>query len=159
MVILLIKKGENDINGFVSFFDWIKITNATESSEVNFSDGVVGSAVLQGSNLGPGVVGWIVLEHLQTSKTSHHQLQNSTQYLISFLTVTPIPATSDTSTNSPSHPIPSHHLLVQESSFKTFQPSGKNLLCTEQHFHASKCMDNHGGIDGDLVIVSSVILQ
>ena len=85
VAILLIKKDENDINDFVSFFDWIEITNATESSEVDFSDGVVGSAVLQGSNLGPGVVGWIVLEHLQTSKTSHHQLKNFTQYLISFV--------------------------------------------------------------------------
>ena len=112
--------GENDIDAFVFLFE-IKITKATESSEVNFSDGVVGSAVLQGSNLGPGVVGWIVLEHLQTSKTSHHQLKNFTQYLIS-VAVSPIPSTSD------------NHLLVQVSSSETSQRPGKNLLCSGQHF-------------------------
>ena len=99
--------------------NWIDITNATESSKVDFSDGVPGSAVLQGSNLGPGVVGWVVLEHLQTSKTSHHQSKNSTQYLIS---VSPIVATSD------------NHLLVQVISSEAVHCPGKNLLCTEQHF-------------------------
>ena len=112
VAILLIKKDENDINDFVSFFDWIEITNATESSEVDFSDGVVGSAVLQGSNLGPGVVGWIVLEHLQTSKTSHHQSKNFTQYLISFV----IPIIMSSGDN---------HLLVQLSSSKTEYRPGK----------------------------------
>ena len=53
---------KNDIDDFVFLFE-IEITNA-KSSKIDFSDGVVGSVVLQGSNLGPGVVGWIVLEHL-----------------------------------------------------------------------------------------------
>ena len=121
VAILLIKKDENDINDFVSFFDWIEITKATEKSEVDFSDGVVGSAVLQGSNLGPGLVGWIVLEHLQTSKTSHHQLKNSTQYLISVV-IPMIVATSH------------HELLVELTSSESVQRPGKNLLCPEQHF-------------------------
>ena len=46
--------------------NWIEITNATGVIKVDFSDGVDGSFLLQGSNLGPGVVGWVVLEHLQT---------------------------------------------------------------------------------------------
>ena len=94
--------GENDIDAFVFLFE-IKITKATESSEVDFSDSVVGSSFLQGSNLGPGGVVWIVLEHLQTSKTSHHQLKNSTQYLIPVVILI-IVATGD------------NHILVQESS-------------------------------------------
>ena len=55
---------ENNINVF--WFDWIKITNASKTSEVDSSDGEVASAFLQGSNLGPGFVGWIVLKHLET---------------------------------------------------------------------------------------------
>ena len=93
--------------------NWIEITNATGVIKVDFSDGVHGSFLLQGSNLGPGVVGWIVLEHLQTSKTSHHQLNNSTQYLISEVFLI-IYATGD------------NHLLVQVSSSKTSQRPGKN---------------------------------
>ena len=108
----------------------IEITNATKSSKVDFSDGVPGSRVLQRSNLGPGVVGWVVLEHLQTSKTSHHQSKNSTQYLIAGVSLI-IGATGD------------DHLLVQVSSSQTSHRPGKNLLCTEQHFwkvHMSKCI-------------------
>ena len=91
---------------------------------------MVGSAVLQGSNLGPRGVGWIVLEHLQTSKTSHHQLKNFTQYLISVV-ATPIVATGD------------NHLLVQVCSSETKHRPKKNFLCTEQHFlkvHTSMCI-------------------
>ena len=112
--------GENDIDAFVFLFE-IKITKATESSEVDFSDSVVGSSFLQGSNLGPGGVVWIVLEHLQTSKTSHHQLKNSTKHLV--CPVTPI--NSSTGYN---------HFLVQVSSSETVHRPGKNLLCTEQHY-------------------------
>ena len=53
VAILLIKKDENDINDFVSFFDWIEITNATESSKVDFSDGVVHSLDLKFPNFTP----------------------------------------------------------------------------------------------------------
>ena len=88
----------------------IEITYRTDSRKVDFSDGVLAAAVLQRSNLGPGVVGWIVLEHLQTSKTSHHQSKNFTHYLISgTLTIT----TSD------------DHLLVQVSSSEMLQRPGK----------------------------------
>ena len=102
----MVNKKDN-INDLVFF----EITNATQSSKIDFSGGVVGSAVLQGSNLGPGVVGWIVLEHLQTSKTSHHQSKNSTQYLISVVILN-IKATGN------------NHLLVQVSSSKTPQCPG-----------------------------------
>ena len=64
------------------------------------------------------------------SKTSHHQIKNSSQYLISG--VSPIiEATGD------------NHLLVEVSSSKTIQRPGKLLLCTEQHFwkvHTSRCI-------------------
>ena len=49
--------------------NWIEITNATGVIKVDFSDGVAGSSLLQRPHLGPDVVGWVVLEHLQTSKT------------------------------------------------------------------------------------------
>ena len=103
--------------------NWIEITNATGVIKVDFSDVVAGSFLLQGSNLGPGVVGWVVLEHLRTSKTSHHQSKNSTQYLISEVSlfiVILIIATSD------------DRLLVQASSSETTARPRKNLLCTEQ---------------------------
>ena len=51
------------------------------------------------------------------SKTSNHQLKNSTQYLISG--VGSIEATGD------------NHLLVQVSSFKRSHRPGTNLLCSE----------------------------
>ena len=92
--------------------NWIEITNATGIIKVDFGDSVADSFLLQGSNLGPGAGGWVVLEHLQTSKTSHHQSKNSTQYLIcgfSFI----IQSTSD------------DHLLVQVSSSKTLHRPGK----------------------------------
>ena len=87
---------------FPSVWDyWIEITNAADSSKVDFSDGImIGSSPLQGSNLGPASVGWIVLEHLQTSKISHHQF--FTQHLISVVIL--IVSTGD------------NHLLVQVSS-------------------------------------------
>ena len=88
--------------------NWIEITTATGVIKVDFGDGMAGSFLLQGSNLGPGVVGWVVLEHLQTSKTSHHQSKNSTQYLISDVSLI-IYATGD------------NHLLVQVSSSETVQ--------------------------------------
>ena len=94
--------------------NWIEITNATGIIKVDFSDGMEGSFLLQGSNLGPGVGGWVVLEHLQTSKTSHHQSKNSTQYLIADVILV-ILSTGD------------NHLLVQVSSSKTSQPPGKKF--------------------------------
>ena len=108
----------------------IEITNRTDSSKVDFSDGVPGSRVLQRSNLGPGVVGWVVLEHLQTSKTSHHQSKNSTQYLITDVILVIDPTGYG-------------RLLVQVSSSKTTHRPGKKLLCTEQHLwkvHTSRCI-------------------
>ena len=101
--------------------NWIDITNATESSKVDFSDGVPGSAVLQGSNLGPGAGGWVVLEHLQTSKTSHHQSKNSTQYLISHVSLI-IEATGE------------NHLLVQVSSSKNNHRPGKIYSALNKYF-------------------------
>ena len=103
MQVYIYVQGKNDIDDFVFLFE-IEITNAN-SSKIDFSDGMVDSSILQGSNLRPGVVGWIVLEHLQTSKTSPHQSKNFTQYLIS--DVTPIVATGD------------NRLLVQVTSSKT----------------------------------------
>ena len=102
--------------------NWIEITNATGIIKVDFGDSVGGSFLLQGSNLGPGVVGWVVLEHLQTSRASHHQSKNFIQYLISFVTIIFIVSTGY------------DRLLVQLSSSETPQRPGKNLLCTEQHF-------------------------
>ena len=64
------------------------------------------------------------------SKTSHNQLKNSTQYLISVVSLL-IVATGD------------NHLLVQVSSSKTTHRPGKKLLCTEQHLwkvHTSRCI-------------------
>ena len=100
--------------------NWIEITNATGVIKVDFSDVVAGSFLLQGSNLGPGVGGWVVLEHLQTSKTSHHQSKNSTQYLITDVILVIDPTGYG-------------RLLVQVSSSKTTHRPGKKLLCTEQH--------------------------
>ena len=112
----------NDIDDFVVLFNLVEITNrSTDSIKVDFSDCVVGSAALHCPNLGPGVVGWIVLEHLQASRTSHHQSKNSTQYLVSHAGLSII----STGYN---------HLLVQESSSKKIQRPVKNLLCSEQHF-------------------------
>ena len=120
---------------------WI---NATESSKVDFSDCLPGSFTLQGPNLGPGVVGWIVLEHLQTSKTTHHQSNNSTQYLVSI--VPPIiVAASD------------NHLLVEVSSSESIHRPGKTLLCTEQHFWRCICTEIIMWIL--MVIVCRIVLQ
>ena len=92
--------------------NWIEITNATGIIKVDFSDGMEGSFLLQGSNLGPGAGGWVVLEHLQTSKTSHHQSKNSTQYLISPVKLIILSTGDD-------------HLLVQVSSSRSEHSPGK----------------------------------
>ena len=98
---------------------WIEITNATGIIKVDFGDSVGGSFLLQGSNLGPGVVGWVVLEHLQTSKTSHHQSKTSTQNLISVVTPIILSTGDD-------------HLLVQASSSQANQPPVKTLLYSSE---------------------------
>ena len=101
--------------------NWIEITNATGVIKVDFSDGVAVSCLLHCPHLGPGVGGWVVLEHLQTSKTSHHQSKNSTQYLISHVSLI-IEATGE------------NHLLVQVSSSKTSHRPGKIYSALNRYF-------------------------
>ena len=54
-------------------FDWIKITNTTDSAKVDFSDCVPGSSHLKRPNLCPCSCLNIVLKHLET-KARHHTI-------------------------------------------------------------------------------------
>ena len=93
----------------VSLFDWIEITNCrADSCKVDFNDGVVFASPFQSADLMPGSFLIVVLKHLKTRKISHGQLMNSTQYLISGVSII-IPT---------SH----NHLLVYVSSSKAVQP-------------------------------------
>ena len=63
----------------VILLDWD--TNATNSSKIDFNDGVVAASPLQPPNLGPGVVGWIVLEHKQDNHITSQRIPHSTSSL------------------------------------------------------------------------------
>ena len=59
---------DNDFGDFVfSFFDWVEITNATDSTQIDFSDGVVGSPPFKIPDGCPGVCLNVVLMHLETN--------------------------------------------------------------------------------------------
>ena len=70
-----------------SFFDWIKITNATNSTKVGFSYSVIFSPKLHFAKLGPGVCRWTEEKHLQ-GKARHHiisqRVLHNTSSLASF---------------------------------------------------------------------------
>ena len=61
----------DDIDDFI--FDWIDITNATDSTKVDFSNGVTSTSCSKLPNLCPGVCRWTEEKHLQT-KARHHTI-------------------------------------------------------------------------------------
>ena len=61
----MVNKKDN-INDLVFLFDWIEITNATQSSKVDFSNGVIVSPLLKAANFCPRSCLNIELKHLET---------------------------------------------------------------------------------------------
>ena len=115
---------DNVIGDFVFFFDWIEITNRTDSTKVDFYDGVEPASLFKLPDLFPGSIS-SVLKNLQTK--TRYQLKNSTQYLISDRL---------TSIVSSSH----NHLLVEVSCLKAPQPPGKIYSALNNTFERCICI-------------------